>query len=238
MLDWVADNQPEILCLQETKMVNEDFPEAEIRQAGYNVVYSGQKTYNGVAILSRMHARDVFAGIPGNDDPQRRVMAATVGKVRLVNVYVPNGQEVGSEKYRYKLDWLVKLEEYIQTELGEHQELAMLGDFNIAPTDRDVHDPVLWRGKVLCSEPERKALQALVDVGLNDSFRKFEQEPESFTWWDYRAAAFRRNRGLRIDHILCSDSLYTRCLACHVDKGPRKLERPSDHAPVMAEFEG
>lgn len=236
VLNWVADNDPDVLCLQETKMVNEDFPEAEIRQAGYNVVYSGQKTYNGVATMSRIHTRDVFAGIPGNDDPQRRILAATVGKVRVVNVYVPNGQEVGSDKYRYKLDWLLKLEEFIQTELGEHQQLVLLGDFNIAPADRDVHDPASWEGKVLCSGSERKAMQALVDVGLNDSFRKFEQEPESFTWWDYRAAAFRRNRGLRIDHILCSDLLYKRCISCHVDKGPRKLERPSDHAPVVAEF--
>ena len=154
----------------------------------------------------------------------------------MLNLYVPNGQEVGSEKYRYKLDWLSRLQDFLLTELGEHRELVLLGDFNIAPEDRDVHDPEEWRGKILCSEPERKALRSLMETGLKDGFRKFDQEEASFSWWDYRAAAFRRNRGLRIDHIMCSGPLYDRCIGCAVDKGPRKLERPSDHAPVMAEF--
>lgn len=236
VLDWLAQHGTDILCLQETKTVDEDFPEREIRDAGYNVVYSGQKTYNGVAILSRTHVRDAFAGIPGSDDPQRRLLAATVGRVRVVNVYVPNGQEVGSEKYRYKLEWLARLQDYLLTELGEHRELVLLGDFNIAPEDRDVHDPDLWRGKVLCSDKERKALRSITEIGLSDTFRKFDQTAEIFTWWDYRAAAFRRNRGLRIDHILCSGPLYERCIRCTVDKEPRKGERPSDHAPLTAEF--
>lgn len=236
VLNWLAQHEADILCLQETKMVDEDFPENEIHEAGYNVVYSGQKTYNGVATLSKMHVRDAFAGIPGNDDPQRRVLVATVGRVRVVNVYVPNGQEVGSTKYRYKLDWLARLQDFLLTELGEHRELVLLGDFNIAPEDRDVYDPGLWRGKILCSDQERKAMREIVDVGLSDSFRKFDQKEGNYSWWDYRSAAFRRNQGLRIDHILCSGPLYQRCIGCSVDKEPRRRERPSDHAPVVAEF--
>ena len=236
VLDWLAQHEADILCLQETKMVDEDFPEDEIHEAGYNVVYSGQKTYNGVATLSKMHVRDAFAGIPGNDDPQRRLLVATVGRVRVVNVYVPNGQEVGSDKYRYKLDWLARLQDHLLTELGEHRELVLLGDFNIAPEDRDVYDPRLWRGKILCSDQERKAMREIVGVGLSDSFRKFDQAEGSYSWWDYRSAAFRRNQGLRIDHILCSVPLYERCTGCSIDKEPRGKERPSDHAPVMAEF--
>jgi exodeoxyribonuclease-3 len=238
VLDWLGRHRPDVLCLQETKLVDADFPVAEIRDSGYHVVYSGQKTYNGVATLSRTAALDTVAGMPGDDDPQRRVLAATVDNVRVINVYIPNGQQVGTEKYEYKLAWLSRLQAYVQSELACHRNAVLLGDFNIAPEDRDVHEPELWTGKVLCSEPERAAFRALVAVGLGDSFRKFDQEPGIFSWWDYRAAAFRRKRGLRIDHILCSAPLYEKCLACSVDTEPRKLERPSDHAPVVAEFEG
>ena len=235
--DWLGQHQADILCLQETKLVDADFPVTEIWASGYHVVYSGQKTYNGVAILSRTAALDVVAGMPGHDDPQRRVLAASVDNIRVINVYIPNGQQVGTDKYEYKLGWLNRLQVYIQAELAYHRNVVLLGDFNIAPEDRDVHDPELWSGKVLCSEPERAAFRALVQAGLSDSFRKFEREPGIFSWWDYRAAAFRRNRGLRIDHILCSAPLYENCSACGVDTNPRKLERPSDHAPVVAEFE-
>jgi len=237
VLGWLQQEQPDILCLQETKLVDDNFPEAELRDCGYNVVYSGQKTYNGVATLSRIDAREVVAGIPGYHDPQKRVLAASVDHVRVINVYVPNGQQVGSQKYEYKLDWLRKLQAFVEAELSRYSDLFLLGDFNIAPEDRDVYDPESWAGKVLCSEPEREAFRALVRTGLYDSFRKFEQEPGIFSWWDYRAAAFRRKRGLRIDHLLCSAPLYESCLACRVDSGPRILERPSDHAPVVAEFQ-
>lgn len=234
---WLEQHRPDILCLQETKQLDADFPECEIRKCGYEVVYSGQKTYNGVAILSKSPASDVIKDLPGQDDPQRRVLIATIENIRVINVYVPNGQAVGADKYRYKLGWLASLERLIKNELGQHRDVVLLGDYNIAPEDIDVHDPELWRGKILFSEPERAAFNSLIAAGLQDSFRKFEQEPNSFSWWDYRAVAFRRNRGLRIDHILCSPKLYDRCSACWIDKEPRKLERPSDHAPVAAEFE-
>lgn len=237
VLDWLTQHQPDVLCLQETKLVDADFPESELRDCGYAAVYSGQKTYNGVAIISKSAAVDVVADLPGSGDPQRRFLAADVGAVRVVNVYIPNGQEVDSDKYRYKLSWLQDLQRLIQSELSRHRHLVLLGDFNIAPEEIDVHDPDLWRGKVLFSEPERAAFDELVAAGLKDCFRKFEQEPNAFSWWDYRAVAFRRNRGLRIDHILSSAPLYDACRSCSVDKEPRKLERPSDHAPVVAEFD-
>ncbi len=236
VLDWLRDSAPDILCLQETKLVDEDFPVSAVRDAGYQVVFAGQKTYNGVATLSRGRLRDIVTTLPGLDDPQRRVLGATTEGVRVLNVYVPNGQEVGSDKYQYKLDWLNVLHRYVGEQLRDHDRFILLGDFNIAPAPEDVHDPAIWEGRVLFSEPERKAFHDLIGSGLNDSFRKFEQEPASFSWWDYRAAAFRRNMGLRIDHILCSEPLYQACSACVIDKAPRKLERPSDHAPVVAEF--
>ncbi len=239
VLDWLESAQPDLLGIQETKCVDEQFPVAEIEAVGYRAVYSGQKTYNGVAILSRLdhEAGDVVTDIPGLDDHQRRVLGASYGEVRLLNLYVPNGSEVGSEKYDYKLDWLAKLAAYVERQLQDHPKLIVMGDFNIAPEDRDVHDPDLWRGKVLFSEREREALQKLLDLGLVDTFRQFEQPPETYSWWDYRAAGFRRNRGLRIDHILASTALAEHCTASVIDKEPRTWERPSDHAPAVAEFD-
>jgi len=236
VLNWLQANPVDVLCLQETKLQDEDFPLAELTAAGYHSVYSGQKTYNGVAILSRVPASDVRYGIPGHDDEQKRVISATLGDIRIVCVYVPNGQAVDSDKYYYKLAWLDALHNWLKGELAHYPKLAVLGDYNIAPEDRDVHDPVLWQGNVLVSEAERIHFQNLIGLGLRDSFRQFEQPEKSYTWWDYRMMAFRRNHGLRIDHILLSETLATQCRSCLIDKAPRKLERPSDHAPVVAEI--
>ena len=234
VLDWLAAQQPDVLCLQELKLEDKAFPLAEIEAAGYRAAFSGQKTYNGVAILSRSAPLDVARGIPGFDDPQQRVIAASVEGVRIVCVYIPNGQSVDSDKYQYKLGWLAALTGWLRGEMASHPQLALLGDYNIAPEDRDVHDPVAWKDQVLCSEPERAAYRGLVGLGLVDAFRQFEQPEKSFTWWDYRMMGFRRNLGLRIDHILLSPDLARTCTACAIDKEPRKLERPSDHAPVFA----
>lgn len=236
VLDWLAVNEPDVLCLQETKLTDENFPREAIENAGYQVVYSGQKTYNGVAIISRHMPGDVETDVPGLDDPQRRILCATVDGVRVLNLYVVNGQEVGSEKYAHKLFWLGKLADYIRQQVKSHERFVVVGDFNIAPEDRDVHDPEAWHERILCSTPEREALQAILDLGLSDVFRQFEQEEKSYSWWDYRAAAFRRNMGLRIDLILASQALTDRCTTCYIDKEPRRLERPSDHTPVVAEF--
>ncbi|MBI2382729.1 MAG: exodeoxyribonuclease III [Gammaproteobacteria bacterium] len=236
LLDWLRANPADAVGLQELKLQEADFPHVELEAAGYHAAVNGQKTYNGVAILAREPVADVSRDIPGLTDEQKRVIAATVGGVRLVNIYVPNGQAVGSEKYAYKLGWLASLRDYLKDELAAHPLLAVTGDFNVAPADEDVHDPQLWAGQVLCSEPERAAFRALLELGLADCFRRFPQAPQSYTWWDYRQAAFRRNLGLRIDHILASPALADRCRACRVDPAPRKLERPSDHAPVTAEF--
>lgn len=237
VLDWLAARQPDILALQETKLTDENFPVADLLAAGYQSLYSGQKTYNGVAILSREPATAVLRDIPGLDEPQRRILIASVGPLRMVNLYVVNGQEVGSDKYRHKLAWLAAVTAHIETELAAHPHVAVVGDFNIAPDDRDVHDPEAWRERILCSTPEREALGAMEALGLEDTFRRFDQEPGSYSWWDYRAAAFRRNLGLRIDLILASRALAGACTACYVDTAPRRLERPSDHAPVVAEFD-
>jgi len=236
VLDWLATEQPDLLAVQETKTVDKDFPAEALETAGYHAVFSGQKTYNGVAILSKGPVEAVLTDPPNLDDPQRRILAATYQGVRVIDLYVPNGSEVGSDKYAYKLDWLGKLREFIRDELTRNPKLVVLGDFNIAPEDRDVHDPEAWRDKILCSGPERQAFSDWLGLGLADAFRLFEQEEASFSWWDYRAAGFRRNLGLRIDHILLSAALKETCRACWVDKAPRKLERPSDHAPVVAEF--
>ena len=236
LLDWLASAQPDVVALQETKTVDESFPLEEIEAAGYRVVFSGQKTYNGVAILSKTAAQDVITDLPGLDDPQRRVLFATIGDVRIMDVYVPNGSEVGSEKYVYKLNWLEHLQRALEAELKAHDKVVLLGDFNIAPDDRDVHDPEGWKEKILCSTPEREALQGLLGAGMCDTFRKFEQEEASFSWWDYRAAGFRRNLGLRIDLILASKAMCDDCSASEIDKVPRAWERPSDHAPVIATF--
>jgi len=235
--DWLAANPIDVLALQETKLPDPDFPRAEIEALGLHAVYSGQRTYNGVALLAKSGPADVVAGIPGFEDEQRRVIAATVAGVRVVDVYVPNGQAVGSDKYEYKLRWLAALRDYLAAELARHPQLVVLGDFNIAPEDRDVHDPKAWEGSVHVSGPERAALGALLALGLDDCFRRFEQPEKSFSWWDYRTMAFRRNAGLRIDLILASEALARKCDACHIDKAPRRLERPSDHAPVLAAFD-
>jgi exodeoxyribonuclease-3 len=225
-----------VLCLQELKAEEAKFPRQELEAAGYVPAVSGQKTYNGVAILARGAPADIVAGIPGFADEQKRVIAATVQDLRVVCVYCPNGQAVGSDKYEYKLSWFAALRAYLAAELQRHPRLVVLGDFNVAPDDRDVHDPKAWEGQVHVSEPERAAWRALLALGLKDSFRLFEQPEKTFSWWDYRMMAFRRNAGLRIDHILLSDALAQSCVASGVDKAPRKLERPSDHAPVLAEL--
>jgi len=239
VLEWLQTSQVDLLALQETKTVDENFPLEEINAAGYQAIFSGQKTYNGVAILSRCPdaPEDIVTDIPGLEDAQRRVLGATYGNIRLLNLYVPNGSEVGSEKYAYKLDWLDKLEKYVEQQLKMYEYFVVVGDFNIAPEDRDVHDPAAWEGSVLVSDKERAALKRLLDLGTIDTFRLFEQEEKSFSWWDYRAAAFRRNHGLRIDLVLASKALAEKCRACSIDKTPRKLERPSDHVPVIAEFD-
>jgi exodeoxyribonuclease-3 len=236
LLDWLAANPVDVVCLQETKQQDADFPVAALRAAGYHSAFSGQKTYNGVAILSREPLTEVQCGIPDFDDEQKRVIAATLGDVRIVCVYVPNGQSVDSDKYAYKLRWLEALNHWLHDELLRHPKLALLGDYNIAPEDRDVYDPAGWEGNVLVSPREREQFQSLLALGLRDAFRLFEQPEKSYSWWDYRMMAFRRNLGLRIDHILLSEMLAGLCKSCQIDKMPRKLERPSDHTPVIAEF--
>ena len=236
LLGWLADAQPDVVCLQELKTPAEGYPRAELETAGFASAVNGQKTYNGVAILSRAPAAAAVADIPGFPDEQRRVIAATIGDVRVICVYCPNGQSVGSDKYDYKLRWFAALREYLARELAAHPRLAVAGDFNVAPEDRDVHDPKAWEGQVHVSAPEREAWRALLEVGLKDSFRLFDQPEKTFSWWDYRSMAFRRNAGLRIDQILLSAELSARCASAGIDKAPRKLERPSDHAPAVAEL--
>jgi len=237
VLEWLAANGPEVLVLQEIKQVTEAFPADALAEAGYASIANGQKTYNGVAIISRKEAVDPVLEFPGFDDPQRRVLAATVDGVRVVDLYIPNGQSVGSDKYEYKLGWLSALHGFLKDELTRHEKLVVLGDFNIAPADEDVHDPEKWGSEILCSPKEREALDRLIALGLTDVFRKFDQPEKSFSWWDYRAAGFRRNAGLRIDLILTSEAMTQHCSASYVDKEPRTWERPSDHAPVIAEFD-
>lgn len=235
--EWVRLAQPDVLALQETKLEDTAFPHAAIEALGYTArAVSGQKTYNGVALLARAPIEDVVAGIPGWDDPQRRALAGTVGGVRVIDLYVVNGAEVGSDKYRYKLEWLSRVRAWIADELRRHPRLVVLGDFNIAPDDRDVHDPAAWHEQVLCSTPEREALRSLLDLGLHDSFRLLHDEPAQFSWWDYRQGAFRRNLGLRIDLVLVSDALRGELREAGIDRVPRTWERPSDHAPVWARF--
>lgn len=237
VLAWLEKENPDVLCLQETKITDEEFPVAAFRGAGYHAVYAGQKTYNGVATLSRIPGVDAVARLPGADGDQKRLLASSVAGVRVVNVYVPNGEEVGSDKYAYKLSWLKALEKFVARELKTHSRLVLLGDFNVAPEERDVHDPKRWEGHVLFSAKERAAFRRLVRQGLADVFRQFAQPEKSFSWWDYRTGAFHRNHGLRIDHILSSPGLAAACRGCRIDIEPRKHERPSDHAPVIAEFE-
>jgi len=236
VLQWLQAQQPDVLCLQETKTEDEKFPVMEIEAAGYKAAYSGQKTYNGVAILSRLPMENVRHGIPGYADEQKRILAATIGGARVISAYVPNGQSVESDKYVYKLGWLEALSAWLKTELAAHPRLAIAGDYNIAPADADVHDPALWAGQVQCSDKERAAFSGLIELGLKDAFRMFPQEERAYTWWDYRMNAFRRKMGLRIDHILLSEGLASSCGRCVIDIEPRKLERPSDHAPVLVEI--
>jgi exodeoxyribonuclease-3 len=237
VLAWSQAAGPDVLALQETKLVDEKFPKSELEAIGYHSVFSGQKTYNGVAILSREPVTDPLTDVPGLEDEQRRVLAATAGDIRVINLYVVNGSEVGSEKFEYKLRWLDKVRDWVGTELKRFENVVVLGDFNITPDDRDVHDPVAWREKILCSTPERQALKGMLELGLSDTFRKFEQPEGVFSWWDYRMNAFRRKLGLRIDMVLASKPMLERCTASYVDVEPRRQERPSDHAPVVAEFD-
>ena len=241
LTQWLADTQPDVVALQETKLQDEKFPVDELAAAGYRAVYSGQKTYNGVAILTRSQVHgefgDIVTDIPGLDDPQRRILAVTVGPLRVVDLYVVNGKAVGDEKYTYKLDWLAKVRQFLAHEHERHPNLVVLGDFNICPDDRDVYDPVAWGEDILCSPPERAALKAITDLGLHDSFRLFQPEAGHFSWWDYRQAAFRRNMGLRIDLILISEALKSAATMAAIDREPRRWERPSDHTPVTLELD-
>ena len=234
--EWLKQTRVDVLAMQETKLTDPDFPRAELEALGYHVCFSGQKTYNGVALLSRRPLESVLTEIHQFEDAPRRVLAATTGGLRVINLYIPNGQSVGSEKYEYKLRWLAALNRWPQAELQQHERVVVLGDFNIAPEDRDVHDPVAWVGSVHVSEPERLAFRSLLDIGLSDVFRQFEQPPQTFSWWDFRTFAFRRNNGLRIDLILASKALAGTCIESHIDIEPRRAERPSDHTPVLASF--
>ena len=235
LTQWLADTRPDIVALQETKLEDAKFPAAELAAAGYRSVYSGQKTYNGVAILAREELggfADVVTDIPGLEDPQRRILAASVGGLRIVDLYGVNGKAGGDEKYAYKLHWLERVREFLVGEIASHPNLVVLGDFNIAPDERDVHDPVAWGEDILCSPPERAALKAIIDLGMHDSFRLFEAEGGHYSWWDYRQGAFRRNMGLRIDLILLGEALKSAAVGATIDREPRRWERPSDHTPV------
>ncbi len=236
VLDWLQVHEPDVLVLQETKLTDDKFPHAELQRAGWLAQCFGQRTYNGVALLSRQPADEPVHNIPGFDDAQARVISASVKGLRVVGAYFPNGQEPGSDKFAYKMAWLDALESWLRAQLARYPNLVLMGDFNIAPEDRDVYDPEAWRGKIHCTDEERAHFRNLIGLGLVDGFRLFEQAPKSWSWWDYRNLAFRRNQGLRIDHILVSESLKSKVLSCGIDKTPRKNERPSDHAPVLAEL--
>jgi exodeoxyribonuclease-3 len=235
--DWIEARQPDVLALQEIKCVTEDFPAGEFESLGYHCAVDGQKAYNGVALLSRLAPAEVTRGMAGFEDEQKRVLAAGYDGVRIFDLYVPNGQSVGSDKYEYKLRWLLALRDCLREELKRHDRIAVMGDFNIAPEDRDVHDPEEWRGQVLCSDAERERLGLLLELGFVDVFRRFAQPEKAFSWWDYRTAAFRRNRGLRIDLVLASPALAAACTGSGIDAEPRRREQPSDHAPVWATFQ-
>jgi exodeoxyribonuclease-3 len=233
---WCALAQPDVLGIQETKLEDTKFPRAAIEAMGYQVAFCGQKTYNGVALLARQPIHDVVTDIAGLDDPQRRILVATVGSMRIANLYVVNGQAVGSEKFAYKLDWLDKVTRHLESELRNDPRLLVMGDFNIAPEDRDVYDPVAWHEQILCSTPERHALKRILDLGLRDSFRTFHDAAGMYSWWDYRAGDFHMGRGLRIDLVLGTASVAQRCEFAIVDRNARKGTSPSDHAPVIVDL--
>ncbi|MCX7545378.1 exodeoxyribonuclease III [Marinicella gelatinilytica] len=237
VLEWLQQEQPDVLALQETKLTDDVFPIAGITEAGYQVVFSGQKTYNGVAIIAKNKPQDIITDIDGLDDPQRRIIAATIEDIRVVNLYVVNGQAPGTEKFAYKLNWLEKVTDFLNQQLDEFQNVIVLGDFNIAPDDRDVHDPEYWHEKILCTTEERNALSAILNLGFQDTFRLLHDEGGFYSWWDYRMNKFARGMGLRIDLILAADELSETLQAAYIDVEPRKNERPSDHTPVVAEFD-
>jgi len=240
VLSFLEQEQPDVLALQETKLTDDKFPMEAIHAAGYQAVFAGQKTYNGVSLLSRNPVADIVTDIPGLDDPQRRLLTASMGSVRIINVYIPNGQAVGSDKFAYKFRWLHAFRAYLETELAQHEQLIVLGDFNIAPADQDVHDPGRWHEKIMCSSAERDWFQSLTDsgstgLGLSDTVRLIHPDESMHSWWDYRMNAFRRHWGIRIDHILATPALSP--LKAEIATDYRALERPSDHAPVWLEFE-
>jgi len=237
LVQWLGANPVDVLAIQETKITDAEFPHRELGALGYRVACSGQKTYNGVATLARTALTEVVTELPDFPDPQRRLLASTVAGVRVINVYVPNGQTVDSEKYVYKLDWLAAFARFLEAQLAAHPKSLVMGDFNIAPEDRDVHDPQSWAGSVLVSPAERAAFGRLTALGVSDLFRRFEQPERSYSWWDYRQGAYRRNNGLRIDLILGSPSVAAHCNACRIDREPRAWERPSDHTPCVASFD-
>jgi exodeoxyribonuclease III len=236
VLDWIECEQIDILAIQETKTLDKDFPQHVFHERGLHVIFSGQKTYNGVAIVSRFPIENIITAIPNYQDEQRRVCAVTINNVRIINLYVPNGSDLTSDKYQYKLDWLKHVTSWVREEMLAHTHLAVVGDFNIAPHDHDVYDPNIWKDCVLVSPPERKAFNDLLDLGLYDSFRKHNLANDLYSWWDYRAGSFRKNKGLRIDHILASKGLYEQCVESNIDIAPRCTERPSDHAPVWIRY--
>ncbi|MGG4774703.1 exodeoxyribonuclease III [Paenalcaligenes sp. Me52] len=241
VLDWLEQNPIDVLCLQELKLAQDKFPIEELREAGWDAQWAGQPTYNGVALITKLEGQDIQRNLPTYEDPQQRAIAATfdtaAGPVRVINLYCPNGQAIGSDKFAYKLEWFQALTTWLKTELERYPNLVVVGDYNIAPADEDVHDPARWEGEVHVSEPERAAFQTLLGLGLHDSFRLFPQEEKSFSWWDYRRMAYRRNAGLRIDHILVSDALKPATVACTIDRQPRGNEQPSDHTPVIVELD-
>lgn len=237
VIQWSSDNKPDVLAIQETKLTDDNFPQKEIESAGYHVIYSGQPTYNGVCIISTSPAIDVITDIDGLDDPQRRIMAATIDDVRIINLYVVNGSEPDSEKYQYKMHWLTQVTEFISQQIDEYENVVVLGDFNIAPDDRDVYDPVYWKDKILCTDKERAKLDGILDLGFDDSFRLLHENGGHFSWWDYRMGGFPRNLGMRIDLILTNEPMSEMLTSAYIDKDPRAWERPSDHTPVIAEFD-
>lgn len=236
LLTWLADVKPDVVALQETKTPDDAFPIEPFNEMGYEVTFSGQKAYNGVAILKREKPLEVITDFPSFTDAQRRVLCVTIGDVHISNFYIPNGDTVTSEKYQYKLNWLKSMDDFVQAQLNKYQNLIIMGDFNIAPSDMDVYDPKAWEGKVLCTPPERSAFQRILDHGFIDCYRHINPEEKEYSWWDYRMNAFKRQMGMRIDHILASKPMAAYLKNCYIDKIPRAWERPSDHAPVIAEF--